>query len=114
MDKEMMNKVNDVLKAKGMRELSMDEMDKISGGAGECLSAKNIWTGDDLDYYVYTFLASMEKAYGKDYVKDFIKSDAKDLNAAEEYSYAGLAGVYNYLGKKRVERVIGKSNSFRT
>ena len=32
MDKEMMEKVNEVLKARGKRELSMDEMDRVSGG----------------------------------------------------------------------------------
>ena len=33
MDKDMMTKVNDLLKAKGLRELSLDEMDKVSGGS---------------------------------------------------------------------------------
>ena len=32
MDKEMMAKVNEVLKANGKRELSMDELDKVVGG----------------------------------------------------------------------------------
>ena len=32
MDKEMMEKVNEVMKAHGKRELSMDEMDQVSGG----------------------------------------------------------------------------------
>ena len=32
MDKEMLAKVNEVLKANGKRELSMDEMDKVVGG----------------------------------------------------------------------------------
>ena len=35
MDKEMMGKVNELLKANGKRELSLDEMDKVSGGAKE-------------------------------------------------------------------------------
>ena len=34
MDKEMMNNSNGMQNAAGMRELSMDEMDMISGGAG--------------------------------------------------------------------------------
>jgi len=33
MEKEMMDKINEVLKANGKRELSLDEMDKVSGGA---------------------------------------------------------------------------------
>ena len=32
MDNELLKKVNDTLKANGMRELSMDEMDKVNGG----------------------------------------------------------------------------------
>ena len=32
MEKEMMDKVNELLKANGKRELSMDEMDKVVGG----------------------------------------------------------------------------------
>ena len=32
MDKEMKVKIDEFLKAKGMRELSMEEMNKISGG----------------------------------------------------------------------------------
>ncbi len=33
MDKEMMAKVNEVLKTNGKRELSMDELDKVVGGS---------------------------------------------------------------------------------
>ncbi len=33
MDKEMMDKINEVLKANGKRELSMDELDKVVGGS---------------------------------------------------------------------------------
>lgn len=33
MDKEMMNKNNEMTQADGTRELSPDEMDRISGGA---------------------------------------------------------------------------------
>ena len=32
MDKEIMDKVNEMMKAHGKRELSLDEMDKVSGG----------------------------------------------------------------------------------
>ena len=35
MDQEMMKKVNEVLKANGRRELSMDEADQVVGG--DCL-----------------------------------------------------------------------------
>ena len=32
MDKDMMDKVNEVLKAHGKRELNLDEMDRVTGG----------------------------------------------------------------------------------
>ena len=32
MNKEMMDKVNEILKKNGKRELSLDELDKVSGG----------------------------------------------------------------------------------
>ena len=90
-------------KANGMRKLSMDEMDKVVGGAG-CVNADKIRTEEDLVYYVYTFLASMEKAYGKDMVKEYIKNDFKVITLVNEYDGFGLAGVYNYLGKRFIER----------
>jgi len=33
MDKEMKAKIDEILKTNGMRELSMDEMDRVSGGS---------------------------------------------------------------------------------
>ncbi len=33
MDKEMMEKVNEFLKANGKRELTMDELDQVVGGS---------------------------------------------------------------------------------
>ena len=88
---------------KNIRELSMDEMGKVNGGAG-CVNADKIRTEEDLVYYVYTFLASMEKAYGKDMVKEYIKNDFKVITLVNEYDGFGLAGVYNYLGKRFIER----------
>lgn len=34
MDKEVLAMINEIAKSKGIRELSMEEMDRISGGAG--------------------------------------------------------------------------------
>ena len=47
MDKEMMAKVNEVLKANGRRELSLDEMDKVSGGNVGGITVNGIWTSED-------------------------------------------------------------------
>ena len=38
-NKEMMNKADDMMKVNGPREMSLDEMDKVSGGA-------NFWIDD--------------------------------------------------------------------
>ena len=47
MEKEMMDKINEVLKANGKRELSMDEMDKVSDGV--CIMEYNqrLWRRND-------------------------------------------------------------------
>ena len=103
MDKEIKTKVDELMKNLGTRELSLDEMDKVSGGAG-CVNADKIRTEEDLYYYVYIFLANMEKAYGKDMVREYIKNDFKVIPLVDEYDGWGLAGVYNYLGKRLIER----------
>ena len=54
MDKEMKAKIDEILKANSRRELSMDEMDKVSGGA--CYDVKDFKTEEDINYYVYTFI----------------------------------------------------------
>ena len=98
MDKEMMNKVNDVLKAKGMRELSMDEMDKVNGGGdgiiyhiGQCTSE------EDINYYVYTFIASIENSFGKDIAADIIKTQ---ISHSEDHrpSWGNSACLQAYNG----------------
>ena len=43
MDKDMMDKVNEAMKANDMRKLSLDELDKVSGGAGSIRSVDGIW-----------------------------------------------------------------------
>ena len=77
MEKEMMEKVNEILKAKGKRELSMDELDQVVGGdqpiiyhIGQCTSE------EDINYYVYTFIASIENSFGKDIAADIIKTQS--------------------------------------
>lgn len=61
MDNEMMNKVNDVLKAKGMRELSMDEMGKVSGGT-DVLVNGTVWSEGE----VYDLAMAMVDSFGYD------------------------------------------------
>ena len=93
MDKEMNN---------GMRELSMDEMDKVSGGA--CYNANAIKSEADLDYFVYTYIASMEKSFGKHIVASILKDQGCSYNMIEDYYSAGLDGLDNALGIWKLDR----------
>ena len=64
MKKEMMDKINEVLKAKGKRELSLDEMDKVSGG--------NMWT--EMGYGEFTdFWLDMARNFGYDVTIEMFK-----------------------------------------
>ena len=104
MDKDMMGKVNEAMKANGMRELSLDEMDMVNGGNQEIIySVHQCGTEEQLISYVYTFLASMEKSFGKDIVADYIKQDWPDYNSIQDYRNAGLDGLYNHLALKWID-----------
>ena len=61
MDNEMMNKVNNTLKANGMRELSMDEMGKVSGGT-DVLVNGTVWSEGE----VYDLAMAMVDSFGYD------------------------------------------------
>lgn len=77
MDNEMMKKVNDTLKANGMRELSMDEMGKVSGGAfsldrdtGMCnVNGKNMTAAEFTSLIVNT-----ANIYGYDYACNLLNN----------------------------------------
>ncbi len=66
MDKEMLEKVNELLKANGRQELSADEAEKIVGGEftlhddGTCTLDDNTMTCDQFTSLMY----AMTKAYG--------------------------------------------------
>ena len=86
---------------KNMRELSLDEMDKVSGG-GECFDCQRIRTLDDCDYYVYTFIASMEKSFGKDAAVDFVKSQLPSPDIEQFYGKGNLDTLHNLLAQKYI------------
>ena len=62
MDKELMDKMNEALKANGKRELSLDEMDKVSGGntavsagptPGTVIWGEKVYTGGEFnDFWI--------------------------------------------------------------
>ena len=64
MDKDMMDKVNEAMKANGMRELSLDEMDKVSGG--------NMW--EEMGYVEFdNFWMGMTRTFGYDVAINMFK-----------------------------------------
>ena len=68
MDKEIMDKVNEMMKASGRRELSMDEMDQVVGGA----DAHDVWINGK--YYtegdIYNLFKNITELYGFDIAFD--------------------------------------------
>ena len=104
MDKEMMAKVNEILKANGRRELSLDELDKVVGGAGECFNARDIRTEEVLYFYVYVFLGTVEKQCGKNVVADIIKNQWPSHDAIGTYLHGDLDALHNFLGQKFIDR----------
>ena len=98
MEKEMMEKVNEILKANGKRELSMDELDKVVGGdqpiiyhIGQCTSE------EDINYYVYTFIAGIENSFGKDIAADIIKTQIPSYDIEKYYRSGDLDTLHNFL-----------------
>ena len=65
MDKDAMAKVNEVLKANGKRELSMDEMDKVVGGTDVLVNGTVKSEGE-----VYDLAMAMVDSFGYDVAAD--------------------------------------------
>ena len=96
MDKEMMAKVNEVLKANDRRELSMDELDKVSGGI--IYDIRQCQSLEDINSFVYEFLASAEQSFGRDVVADILKSQIPSYDVKEYYFNGGdLDKLHNFL-----------------
>ena len=104
MDKDMMAKINEALKANDRRELSLDALDKVVGGAGECFNAQDIRTDEELNFYVYVFLGTIEKQCGKDVVADIIKDQFPSSDAIGTYLHGDLDALHNFLGQKFIDR----------
>ena len=65
MDKEMQAKVEEFVKSYGKRGLSLDELDKVVGGAGECFNAQDIRTDEERAQLIDLAYA-MTDSYGFD------------------------------------------------
>ena len=91
-----MDKVNEAMKANGMRELSLDEMDKVSGGI--IYDIRQCQSLEDIDSFVYEVLASTEQSFGRDVVADILKSQIPSYDVKEYYFNGGdLDMLHNFL-----------------
>ena len=83
------------------RELSLDEMDKVSGGG--CCNAQDIKTDEDLYDYVYNFIGTLEKTWSKDIAMDILIGQFPSYDAKMVYINQGLDGLFNFLGQKFID-----------
>ena len=97
MDNEMKNKVNEALKAHGMKELSLDEMDRVSGGLS--LFYQEIRTQEDIEA-VCEIAETLEKQWGSDQVRNWIKQETNDPALCQSYDSLGVDGLYERLSRK--------------
>ena len=76
----------------------MDEADKVVGGI--CVNCQDIRTEEDLDYYVYTFIAGIEKTYGREVAVSIVYSQFPTDEVITLYSRHGLNWLHNLLGQR--------------
>ena len=101
MDKDTMAKVNEVLKEKGFQELSLDDLDKVSGGS--CYSIYDIKTDDDLYSFVYEYIKFIEDAKGRNVAAELLYSQVPNLEMKKGYLSGGCQWLYNWLGIAMVD-----------
>ena len=81
---------------KNMRELSMDELVKVSGGI--IYDIRQCQSLEDIDSFVYEFLAGVEQSFSRDVVADILKSQIPSYDVKEYYFYGGdLDTLHNFL-----------------
>lgn len=103
MDQETKAKVDEYIKAHSTRELSLDEMDKVSGGTSPCFNAQQIRTEEDLNFYVYEFIGSIEKCFSKDVALDVVLSQFPSYDVITDYGHGDLDCLHNLLGLKFID-----------
>ena len=97
MDKEMMAKVEEFMKTKGRRELSMDETEQVVGGYLSFCGFE-IKSDEDLYLLVYDVFKNIEATEGSDALAEILKSWVPSYTLLQDYQHAGLDGIYNHLG----------------
>ena len=103
MDKKMMDKVNEMLKANGKRELSLDEMDKVSGGGDGGMWNELLGNEEKINWFVYELMAGIEENFGRDVCATYINDMFHDNYLNQEYLSAGLDGLHNKLCQVAVD-----------
>ena len=104
MNKEMMEKVNEILKSTGRHELSMNDMEQVVGGGVLDFGEFVVVTMDDAYYLCYTFIPILENAgFPTDVIADLLteasrRAGGPSLDYANYYKAAGSDGLFNWLG----------------
>ena len=101
MEKEMMAKVNEVLKAHGRRELSLDELEQVSGG-NKYLGPYEMNNLEDVCAFV-DLMDSMEQACNRYVVAQFLEELLHSETLTQSYLRDGNSGVYNFLVQHFIE-----------
>lgn len=77
MDKEMMGKIQEMLKARGKRELSPEETEAVVGGAPETF----VWCGTTVTRMEFIgYVEDIRRAYGNDVAIDILLDGIRSMN----------------------------------
>ena len=94
MDKEMMEKINEMLKARPRRELTEEETESVSGGAPETVNLGGI-TMSRMEFL--EFIQMIHKEIGRDVALDLLLEGIHNLNFYR-YSDDHITGLYLTYG----------------
>ncbi len=112
MDKEMMAKVNEVLKAHGKRELNMNEMEQVTGG--QTCKRDGVYYIDLIGIGEFPLTAygelldSIKKDKGVDVAIEFANALDPNPHNEELLRYYGAWGVVDHWERS----IDGKNNGF--
>ena len=92
--------VTKILEAEGfdIQELSLDDLEQVSGGFTLGNGAITINTEEELDWFVYDYIKNFEKSFGRDNTAKLLLELSGSQRFKEEYLAAGLDGLHNHIG----------------
>ena len=94
MDKEMLAKINEVLKANGKRELSLDELDQVVGGAG--FGSSMFDTHEHVDAYC-EIVDQIVACCGLDVAINWVQQDMASEQVEKSMRKDGVGGLREML-----------------